>query len=84
MMDYGRTRRELLADAQIDPRTVRVIQIIDGMITDVMVQIETQRHVNACLGGTEGMDSACAAKSWDERQARKLLTFSARAGDEAA
>lgn len=51
---------------------MELVTLVDADEPDKKKLITTVRHVNACLGGAEGMDSVSAAQSWDKRQAERL------------
>ena len=70
--DYMALRKQVRVNGVIDPRRATELdKAVLPLIIDVRLLIKTQRHVNACLGGAEGMDSDRAEQSWKERQAER-------------
>lgn len=74
LTDFALWRRRALADGRIDEKEAMELvgRIVEPAVIDIRLLVKTQRHVNACLAGAEGMDSICASRSWEERQAERL------------
>lgn len=72
-MDFMARRRRAKADGVIQPWEAEELdELVLPLIIDIRLLVKTQRHVNACLGGAEGMDSDRAVQSWDEHRAERM------------
>jgi hypothetical protein len=68
---FARWRRRALADGRIDDHEARELsdKIVAPMLVDVRLLVKTQRFVATVMGGSEGVHSPAAMRTWDEIQA---------------
>jgi hypothetical protein len=57
----------------VHAEAVELVNLWEEDIPDRGLMAATMRHVGACVGGANGMDSDRAATSWEERQRTRTV-----------